>query len=358
MFSTSPTLASYTSSHRNNFAVLRLAAAWLVLYGHCYPLVLGTPEHPHIPDPISRALHNYLGFGQALSGMGLCIFFFVSGLLVTKSFVQRNNIVAFVRSRAARIYPALIVNLLFCISIISITVTTIPLKEYLFHSGIHGFFIDNLLFYHARFDLAGVFTANPWQAVNGSLWTLPLEVRMYGWVLAFGALGVLHHRASFNAMFLVAMGLYLIQGHGFFLAQAGTDFLWIYFLLGAFFYLNADNIRLNWRMFFALFLLTALLHGVENDGQRLYDLSFAITFSYGVLCFAYLRYLPKLDIGRVGDFSYGVYLYAYPIQQLIIYQSNNAVSPIELCALTTLIVAPLAVLSWYVIEKPALNRFR
>jgi peptidoglycan/LPS O-acetylase OafA/YrhL len=263
-----------------------------------------------------------------------------------------------VRSRAARIYPALIINLVFCIFVVGIIVTTLPLQEYLFHSGIHRFFFDNLLFYQARYDLAGVFANNPWQAVNGSLWTLPLEVRMYGWVLAFGALGVLHHRPSFNAVFLVAMGLYLIQGHGFFLAQAGTDFLWIYFLLGMFFYLNANTIRLSWRVFFALAALTALTHGVEQDGQRLYDLSFAITFGYGVLCFAYVRYLPSFDVGRVGDFSYGVYLYAYPIQQLLIYVTENGLTPLQLCALTSMSVAPLAALSWYYVEKPALARFR
>ena len=337
---------------------MRLLAAWLVLFGHSYPLVLATAEQPHIPDPISQYFYAYLGFGQALSGMGLCLFFFVSGLLVTKSYVQRSNAVAFVRARAARIYPALLINLLFCTLVVGAYATTLPLEEYFFHSGIHGFIVNNLILWQVQFELPAVFQALPWHSVNGSLWTLPLEVRMYVWCLAFGAFGLLHQRGLFNAVFLVAMGLFLIQGKSFFLAQEGTDFLWIYFLLGMFYYLNAEQIKLDIRILAAFVIVTACLHGAESGDQRLYDLSFAVTLSYGIIYAAYARYIPSLDIGRIGDFSYGVYLYAYPMQQVIMQQMNSDISPLRLCALATISVIPLAVLSWYVIEKPALKRFR
>jgi peptidoglycan/LPS O-acetylase OafA/YrhL len=352
---TTHTLAQHLSSHRNNFALLRLFAAWLVLFGHSYPLVLATPEHPHITDPISQFFYAYLGFGQSLSGMGVCLFFFVSGLLVTKSYVQRDNARAFLRSRAARIFPALLVNLLFCALVIGAIATTLPLNTYLFHSGIHQFITHNLLLWQIQFELPAVFQTLPWQSVNGSLWTLPLEVRMYLWCLAFGICGILNHRATFNAVMLVAFGLFLMQGKGFFLGQEGTDFLWIYFLLGMATYLNAEYLRLDLRILLVLLALTACFHGVDT---RLYDMCFALTFSYAVLYAAYARYLPALDVGRLGDFSYGTYLYAYPVQQLLVQLSDNTLSPLMLCAATTATVLPLAVLSWVFIEKPALRRFR
>jgi peptidoglycan/LPS O-acetylase OafA/YrhL len=351
-------ISHHLSSHRNNFAVLRLLAALLVLYGHCYPLVLATPALPHVPDPLSRAVYPYLGFGQSLSGIGLCLFFFISGLLVSKSYLQRGNALTFIRSRAVRIYPGLAVNLLFCTLIVGAYATTLPLPAYLFHSGIHDFIIHNLILWETQFELPGVFQTLPWHSVNGSLWTLPLEIRMYGWCLVFGALGILQQRAMFNTLFLVAIGLFLMQGKSFLLSQPNTDFLWIYFLLGMFCTLNAAQLRLDARILAGLILFTACLHGAEAGEPRLYNLCFAITVSYAILCAAYLRYIPQLDIGRIGDFSYGIYLYAYPLQQLIVQHTQGQISPLMLCFVATLLTLPLAVLSWYTIEKPALKRFR
>lgn len=112
-------------NRENNFTLLRLLAALAVMYGHSYVLSLGTAGGE---DPISNLLIRY--WGKSLPALAVDLFFVTSGFLVTASYVQRNNLFAFVEARMLRIYPGLIVAVLFCVFIVGVFVTTESAANY------------------------------------------------------------------------------------------------------------------------------------------------------------------------------------------------------------------------------------
>jgi peptidoglycan/LPS O-acetylase OafA/YrhL len=136
----------------NNFTLLRLIAAISVLYYHCYPLALGRGAH----DPITTLMQKYAGIG--LGGLAVGSFFLISGFLVTASFVNRQNLLAFVEARALRIFPGLLVAVLFCVLIVGPLSTSLPLVDYLSNNRSWSFLAKNsTLIFGIQYDLPGVF---------------------------------------------------------------------------------------------------------------------------------------------------------------------------------------------------------
>ena len=161
-------LASHTNSRDNNFNLLRFLAASLVLFAHNYPL---TATHG---EPLFG--------GLKLGHVAVDIFFITSGLLVTRSLLTRGNVAAFAWARFVRIYPALILAVLLCAFPLGLFFTTQATGEYLKDGQVLRFVVKNasLVLGSIAYNLPGVFADNPYpKAVNGSLWTLPWEIRMY-----------------------------------------------------------------------------------------------------------------------------------------------------------------------------------
>ena len=164
-------LSKYTTSRDNNFNLIRFVAAVLVLYSHSYPLSRGPESVDHLASFI----------GMTWGTIAVDVFFVTSGFLITYSFFSRKNIIAFIWARILRIYPALIVAVIFCVFVVGLFFTTNTVSEYLFDPQTLKFFRRNItLFSGVKYELPGVFANNPYlHAVNGSLWTLPYEIKMY-----------------------------------------------------------------------------------------------------------------------------------------------------------------------------------
>ncbi len=90
-------------------------------------------------------------------------------------------------------------------------------------------------------------------------------------------------------------------------------------------------------------------------GNPWFDVIGAVWFCYAILVFGFFQYFKFIDIGRVGDFSYGIYLYAFPVQQTLIYFFKNSLNGWLLVFFATAVTLPLAMISWYLVEKPALK---
>ncbi|MEI2833226.1 MAG: acyltransferase [Acidimicrobiia bacterium] len=167
---------------KNNLNVIRLGAALLVIVDHAFPLA----GRPH-----------WLAarFGFTLGTIAVSTFFFLSGLLIARSWNDDPNIKSFVLKRILRIFPGYWVAILFCAYVVGPMVTTISLSEYFSSRATLSYAVHNALLFPIRYTLPGVFENNVYpQAVNGSIWTLPLEFFAYGCVIAIGLIGVLKYR--------------------------------------------------------------------------------------------------------------------------------------------------------------------
>lgn len=337
------TLEQAMAAKGDNLLLLRLLAASAVIYGHSYA-ICGIPG---AQDHIAR-----LGFGYGLysGSIAVQVFFAVSGFLVTGAWLRRPDLGFFLSSRALRIVPAYLACLLVTTYVIGAAVTELPRAQYLAAPEAHQYLWKNLTFpIDMVWTLPGVFASHPLpNTVNGSLWTLVVEVRVYVWLALFGVLGLLDTRERFvYAAALLATAVYApfplpMMPMDEFLRLGG------FFLAGSALYRFRDAVPFHGALVPLLCAAAALAHG----GDWFMPL-YGLALCYTVFWFAYgPRFL--LGFNRFGDYSYGVYLWGFPIQQLV-----AKLLPTPTPTRITLVALPLALvagaLSWHCLEKPLLR---
>lgn len=334
--------------YNNNAGTLRLLAAFMVLWGHGFTLASGKQS---VHDPLSHILMSISPFKLALPGLGVALFFILSGYLITGSQIKNRGLHHYIASRVFRIYPALIVAVLFCALVTGSIFTTLPLDVYLTHKGTWNFILHNsTLIQGIHFKLPGVFNELPWKGgVNGSLWTLPIELKMYIFVAVIGLLGIFQERKTFNALGIIFVLVFLVNPDEFpLLDKPNHAYLGLSFLFGAFLKVNEENLVNN----FKIILFSLSLISYWFFGSKYYNFFSLMLFSVAVIYISfYAKFsLPKLD--KYGDFSYGLYLYAFPLQQVSIYYlGSNTPSLNNIVALFGAMI--LAIFSWFIVEKPA-----
>ncbi len=336
-----------TIRHNNRFDVLRLLAAWLVLFSHCFPLG-GQPQN----EPLASTLGI-----DTLGGLGVAIFFVLSGYLVTLSLQRTDSMLVFMRKRAVRIYPALVVTCLLCALVLGPTLTSLPLAEYWSH-GMTWNYLKTSSALSIKYALPGVFADNPLpNAVNGSLWSLPYELRCYLVLMVLSMLPL-----SLKTKTLGAFGVLLaftllrptVPPASPFDEFAGLDYydskLGLLFVMGALFAAWRDFLRPSALLGLALLVaMVALPHGNLQlvfwlCGSGMLVLWLAL---YGM-------WLPAIP-ARMGDWSYGAYLYGFPVQQVLAQAGvpQWGMGWFVLCS--TVLTLALAGLSWHGVEKPAMR---
>ncbi|QTN29824.1 acyltransferase [Rhodoferax sp. AJA081-3] len=332
----------------NRFDILRLFAAWLVLFSHCYPLGGRGGNEP---------LASALGI-DTLGGVGVAIFFVLSGYLVTLSLERSPSLFEFARRRALRIYPALVVICLLCVLVLGPLMTTWPLAAYWWHT-VTWTYLQTASAWVIHYPLPGVFYANPQPiSVNGALWSLPYEITCYG-VLALASLlpGPLRIKVPLLGAALLALLLLRPVGPqlGVFDLFLGMDYyhgkLGLLFALGAVFACWRTHIRpLLWP---ALFLLVFAVFLPKSSSWQL--LAYLLGVGTLTLWLAlYAHWLPRVP-ARVGDWSYGAYLYGFPVQQVLAHYKLHEASFTAYVLASTVVTFALAGLSWHLVEKQALR---
>ncbi|RZI65236.1 MAG: acyltransferase [Variovorax sp.] len=321
----------------NNFDFWRISAAALVLVSHQFPL-LGKSAPALMP-------------GVTLGVVGVFIFFAVSGFLVTQSWLSDPHAVRFVQRRFLRIWPALFVVTLATALVMGPLVSELPVAEYFAKAETHRYF--KVLLLNIRYELPGVFLSNPYpRAVNGSLWSIPVEVRWY-WVTLFaGLLGLLRVRAAvLVSMLALAVYHFWIYGAESNPARNYGIEYGLFFVYGACLQLYRSAWE-NRSLLFAL-PLAAVAALFLVLGQPLVALWVCLPFAVIATGVASTPVLCRA--GRFGDFSYGFYIYAFPIQQLAIWGTSASLSLPAYLALSAVFTTLLALLSWHLVEKPALR---
>ena len=342
------TLGERATGRDNNFNLVRLCAAALVLVSHSWPLT-GTKGEP---------LERFAGF--SLGHLGVDIFFVVSGFLVMGSLLARP-LGAFLRARALRIFPALAANSFGTAFVIGPLMTALPAAHYFASAGPWRYALQNAITWPmgVRWWLPGVFLENPGgPAVNGALWSLPWELTMYVMLALLGAalLRGLSRRLLATAMFAIA--ILGTVGHGLNEAFAfssrfeivqGFRLVALFFTAGALQFVH-DRVRLA-----TVFLAPAtasLLAALALGGAWLALYPAALT--YLVLWLALVPGGVLRLYNRLGDYSYGFYLWQFPLQQSFVHVHRDLTQP-QLLALSAPATLVLAVLSWHLVESQALK---
>ena len=345
-------LANFAASRENNFDLIRLIAAMSVLVFHCYRLTgTAVPASP-------RLIADFFG---AVVEQGVPVFFAISGFLIARSWVSNPRVLTYASKRLLRLIPALVV----CVGLISFVLgpalTTLELGAYLSNQTPYLYVLRSAVLFTFHGILPGVFTDNPYpDAVNGSLWTLPVEASAYFAIGALGLVGLMTRRwglaSVFAAALLLASPLVSLAAFAPVAAEngaaTGTPNLVIsllaVFFAGSLLFVYRRHVILNW-------WLAAVLAGLW---LLTWDSAWAgviapLTIPYLVLITAYRTPRALSRLTRPGDVSYGVYIYAFPIQQSIA-AIWTGVDPVAMFV----VAAPLAYLaglaSWRLIEKPAL----
>ena len=321
----------------NNFDLLRLIAATMVLVSHSFPLT-------------GRREGGFPGTTDTLGFVGVLIFFSISGFLIAQSWATDPRPWEFMLKRARRILPALAVSLLVTSYVIGAVVTTLPLTEYLASPIPFKFVVLNLA-QLTNYELPGVFLSNHSHGANGSLGTLPVEVKAYVAVLVIGMtlasrrpLGRLAWCALLIPVALASYGTGVKPPHT--LTQ-----LFVLFAGAATYYLLRRRVVLSpWILALAI-LAWQLSYGLPFYGHILIQ---AVAFPYIVLFLAYRWLSPLRHLVRPGDVSYGIFIWAFPVQQTIIHLVP-LISPWQLIGLALPTTYGIALLSWHVIERPALR---
>lgn len=335
--------SSKNNNHNNNFDLLRLLAAFFVLISHSFGILDKGLQQPGL---------WYNGNFIILSHIGLYTFFTISGYLVTQSFFNSNNYPHYLWKRFVRILPALAVVNFFCI-IMGCFITTLPVKAYLSDKATWSYFFKNTTLLVNQFTLPGVFSTLHDNSVNASLWTISVEVKFYIALLLAGVLSVLNRKWLLLSFFILfeALRIYMNLSHKTALKSHDLE---VYFTFGTFFYLGTlfycfkDDIPLKW--FYVNILLAIVFLTVNTIIQ---DLSEAAFLSYCVLILVRSRRLINL---KGIDLSYGFYLYAFPVQQLLLLYFGCSVNVWLHIALSTFISLVMAAMSWFLVEQPTLNK--
>ena len=324
----------------NNFDALRLVAASAVIFSHSFLIAEGTEAH----EPLILLTGR-----QSILGLtGVFVFFAISGFLVTQSFETSGSPLAYLAKRALRIFPGLFAMLVVSAFVIGPLVTTLPLAEYLTDAKVYGYVVGNTLLNLTVHELPGVlFVDNPvGLEINGSLWTLRYEFMMYMMVMMLGIAGLLELKALLP---LLALGLACQQ-------LAGLAFLDTWGWLLAFFAVGMVLYRLrDTRIFDGRVALAALAGLMLSVPLRQFIQLFALFGGYLAIYLALDRRLPAIPATRFGDLSYGLYIYGWPVEAMVMHASGGKATWWQVFLISLPLAALVAWLSWHLVEAPMLR---
>lgn len=332
----------------NSLNLFRLILAGLVLFAHSW-YIAGRGVGPQ--------LH-----GENLGGWAVAGFFVLSGFLITRSRF-RTGAGDYLLHRVARIYPAFLVCLL------ATAVLFGPIAALIENGTLAGYVSTpvtplqyvwgNLGLNIMSYDIGATLNTVPYpNAWNGSLWTLYYEFLCYllVWVLGAWALfrrSLVPAAVAFVLSVVVWMNIGLAERVGLDGSFVLLFKLMPFFLGGALAFLIIERYGINlWIAVGALVVAAALIIGIPGWGGQISSPFLA----YGLLYLSSVIPQPRW-IAR-NDISYGFYIYAWPVQQLVVLMGGTRWGMVVYILITIVGTVILAALSWFLIERPSMRRVR
>ena len=327
----------------SGFDYMRLVLATMVVFNHSFGMGGGSMADLGLPFEFHRI------FGHAI----LPMFFALSGFLVAASLLRTPNLGVFMGLRALRILPALMVEIALSALILGPLLTTVAWRDYFTDPDFFRYFLNMLGWIH--YHLPGVFVDNPVpRTVNGSLWTVPYEAECYIVLALVALLGLVRRPALFLGLLALACVALIVwnAAHGDPDPSRGTltgRQLILFFLAGVLLHLGRDRVPSSgWLALAAGGLSLALV----ASHVWVYLLPLPVAY---VTAWLGLQQPRKLPLLFTGDYSYGIYLYAYPIQQAVVQMLPDGRVWYVNFAVSMVVVGCFAAFSWHCIEKPTLK---
>ena len=323
------------SLRQNNFNLMRLVLALLVLFSHAPEIIDGNRSR----EILSR-IFGSMSFGElAVDG-----FFLLSGYLIVQSWASQPHPWAFLKKRLLRIYPGFLVATLVC----AFAVGPLAAEPASYFDALDmQALVVNMLFLQKP-AVPEVFAGLHHEGINNAMWSISAEFLCYLSVLALGVVGSLGRRREW----LVLAALVFTIGAAARLGNVAVPGirLAMLFLNGGVFYLYRDRIRMDGRIALGAVAIVVLC----MFSWCLSELAVTSIGGYALIYVASKRSAFLSQFNRLPDVSYGTYLYGWPIQKLIVWYIPT-ISPWSLFALSALCALLAGTISWYLIEEPALR---
>ncbi len=348
----------------NNIDFLRFFLASLVIFAHCYALRVGNDS--------TEPLHVFSKGQRTFGGIAVDFFFILSGFLITHSWLRSSSLRSFLWKRVLRIYPAFIAATLLGVLVIT------PLFSSTGHELLKSLSVPRFLQSIAILDGGGSdsalkrlvggrtdlgFTSNPVTAINGSLWSIRYEFWCYMGVATLGLLTILAKRPRLMLPLLavaIAGSVALEISHkyiglGRFEQYIGEVEMWARlfpcYVAGMVFYLFRD--RIPWYPALLIGAIAVMIAACKVPHAM--AVASPIAGTYVLFSLAFMPSLRLQHFGKFGDFSYGIYVYAFPIQQAIVAKLGVDVPLWKFFSLAFVITLAAAIISWHAIESPCLK---
>lgn len=344
MNSTKELLTPYSISQikeANNFDFIRFFLAYSVMFNHFSTLTDTDP------------------FWFVSGGFRVKGFFIISGFLVMFSYLRKPDIKIYFRKRIQRIMPAYSLAILICV-LIGACITTLSFQEFFSSPELYSYLISNL--FTLNFispSLPGVFENNPIHVMNGSLWTIKVELMLYVtipflyWILkkynktvCLVSIYVLSYIYTSTFDYLDNTSHSAI--YGFLKRQFPGQMM--YFCSGIIILLYFDLFRKYMKYIFVTSILLFICRDITlfKIFEPIALASMIVSVAYG---FRWLHFINKM-----GNFSYGIFLIHFPVIQVLIYWGLDKYSFLLTLAITTLFSTCIGMLSWKYVEKPSMYK--
>lgn len=325
--------------HDNCFNDVRLLAALAVIVSHAFMLTAGSNQD----EPVFRISHGQVTGG----GLAVFAFFAISGYLIARSFDRTRSIRVFIAARVARIVPGLALVLAVTAFLLGPMLTPLPVAEYFAGYAPLLYVVRNLSLVVYAEGLPGVLPRNPLPGVmNGSLWTLHIEAACYALVLALGAVRMLNRASTAGLVLAGGAAMAWMPGISY------PVVLITHFMAGAAVY--------HWRIprhaGLAAVCAAALVVALVAGGFVI------VSAMAGAVAICHLGRAPAWrgrTLTGTSDLSYGVYIWAFPVQQTVQHLGEQlgrgGMRWYANTALSLPVILALAWLSWHLVEKRALS---
>lgn len=324
------------------FDWVRIGLSLMVVLLHSFHTSYGYRPNQSIADTPAGPL-----FGAILP-----MFFSLSGFLVAGSALRIRSLKIFLCFRALRIIPALAVEVTLSALILGALLTEFSWSEYFTDRQFFAYFgnIVGLV----QFHLPGVFLDNPRPGiVNQNLFTLHPEIISYGVMSMLMLTYLIYNKRFLTIIWIIAtIFLYFVnlkygifEHHG---TYPGRSLIYIFFT-GVVAFHWRDKVQINKNYFCFSLLLIYVFYK--------YEISFIIIqfpIIYAMLWLG-MQNFPRVDFIQSGDYSYGIYLYAYPIQQTLASQFLWSREWYINFLISVPIAFGVAMVSWHIVERPALR---
>lgn len=333
-----------TGGRATGFDYLRLGLAISVVWWHTSVICYGGYGQDNIYNSPYRAVVALI----------LPMFFSLSGFLVAGSLVRNPQVAKFLGLRALRILPALVAETLMSAFILGPLLTALSLDQYFEDPEFRSYLLN--IFGDIHYHLPGLFLDNPAaDVVNGQLWTVPFELWCYAILAVLALCGIARRPMAllFSSillqLFLFFRKIYLLHGNfeinhgplpGFSLVMT--------FLAGVVFFAFRSRTPYNFKLF-SICAVISILCLLLPMGD--YFIAYPIAY---MTIYIGLQNPRAIFIHKLGDLSYGIFLYGFPVQQFVAswgdwthvwYVNLVCALPITIC---------ISWLSWTLIERPAL----